>query len=132
MPRGSHMSGSGRRRAGLPLASSLRGNLRIGTVEILGRVGSNKRYATTAHQGSSAHIIRARGKQLKFRWERGSLLLEHRGRSRRGFRHMFYFESVRHPGNKRPVRYLTTPLVMVARRHGFLVFGVGRGRSRLP
>jgi len=132
VPRGSHMSESGRRRAGVTLAASLRGNLRIGTVEVVGRVGANKKYAETVHQGSKAHIIRGRGKQLKFRWERGSLLLQHRGRGKRGARQMFFFTSVRHPGNKRPVRYLTTPLALVARRHGFVVFGVGRGRRRLP
>lgn len=129
VPRGSHLSGSGRRRAGKTLSSSMYSQLRVGDFEILGRVGSRKRYATTIHQGSRPHVIRSRGKMLKFQWERGNLLLERRGRGRRQF---FFFNSVRHPGNKRPVRYLTTPLSMVARRNGFLVFGVGRGRRRLP
>lgn len=103
--------------------------IRIRDFEIVGTVGARKKYAETAHQGSKAHIIRGKGRMLKFRWERGNLLMQHRGRGRRDF---FYFKSVRHPGNKRPVRYLTTPLSLVARRNGFLVFGVGRGRRRLP
>lgn len=128
-PRGDHMSGSGKRRSGQRLADSIYSRVRIRTVEILGRVGSRKRYAATVHQGSSRHVIRSRGRLLKFQWERGNLLVEHRGRSGRRF---FYFRSVNHPGNKRPVRYLTTPLALIARRNGFLVFGLGRGRSRLP
>lgn len=129
VPRGDHMSGSGRRQPGPNLHSSMYSQIRIGASVVVGRVGSRKKYAETVHQGSSPHVIRGKGKLLKFRWERGSLLLERRGR---GGRQFFYFPSVRHPGNKRPVRYLTTPLALVARRNGFLVFGVGRGRRRLP
>lgn len=134
-PRGDHMSGSGKRRAGKRLADSITSRLRSRTHEIVGRVGSQKKYAATAHQGSSAHTIRGRGKMLKFRWDRGDFLVAAQMGRRRGNRrvgHFFYFHSVRHPGNKRPVRYLTTPLSMIARRNGFLVFGVGRGRGRLP
>lgn len=128
-PKGDHMSGSGRRRLGPHLHSTISSRVKVGAGSIVGTVGSRKKYAATVHQGSSAHYIRARGKLLKFKWERGNLLLEHRRHGRRQF---FYFGSVRHPGNKRPVRYLTTPLSMIATRNGFLVFGVGRGRSRLP
>ena len=129
VPRGDHMSGSGRRRPGKTLDASLYSRLSVRQLEVVGRVGANKRYAETAHQGSRQHVIRGTGKQLKFRWERGSLLVQRRtGRSRQ----FFYFSSVVHPGNKRPVRYLTTPLAMAARRNNMLVFGVGRGRRRLP
>lgn len=129
VPRGSHISGSGRRRSGPTLHASMYSKIRVGASEVVGTVGSKKKYAATVHQGSSPHVIRGRGRKLKFRWERGNLLLEHHGRAGRQF---FFFSSVRHPGNKRPVRYLTTPLNLIARRNGFLVFGVGRGRSRLP
>lgn len=129
VPRGTHMSGSGKRRQGKNLHSSMYSRLRVGAREVVGRVGADKRYAETVHQGSKPHTIRGRGKLLKFQWERGNLLLEHRGRRGRRFH---YFPRVRHPGNKRPVRYLTTPLSLVARRNGFLVFGVGRARGRLP
>lgn len=129
VPRGSHVSGSSRRRPGKTLHASMFSQIRIRSFEVVGTVGARKRYATTVHGGSKAHVIRRKGKLLKFRWERGNLLLEHRGSAGRQF---FYFKSVRHPGNKRPVRYLTTPLSLVARRNGFLVFGVGRGRRRLP
>lgn len=104
----------------------------IRDMEVVGEAGARKRYAETAHQGSKPHVIRARGKLLKFQWERGSLLLQRRSGRRGSGRQFLYFRSVRHPGNKRPVRYLTTPLSLVARRNGFLVFGVGRGRRRLP
>jgi hypothetical protein len=101
----------------------------VGSETVLGTVGSRKQYASTVHQGSKPHVIRSRGRMLKFQWERGNLLMERRGRGRRQF---FFFDSVKHPGNKRPVRYLTTPLSLIARRNGFMVFGVGRGRRRLP
>jgi hypothetical protein len=129
VPRGDHMSGSGKRRSGKTLAAALYSKLSFTQVTVLGRVGADKRYAETAHQGSKPHIIRGRGKMLKFRWERANLLIARRGGRRREF---VFLPSVRHPGNKRPVRYLTTPLSLVASRMGFLVFGVGRGRSRLP
>lgn len=128
-PRGTHLSGSGRRRPGRPLAASLYSRIRIKQLEAIGTVGSRKNYAATAHQGSSPHVIRGKGKMLKFRWERGALLVARRGRRSRQF---FFFPSVRHPGNKRPRRYLTTPLSMVGKRNGFIIFGVGRGRRRLP
>lgn len=129
VPRGDHMSGSGRRRPGKTLAASLYSRLSVRQLEVVGRVGADKRYAETAHQGSKQHVISGKGKKLKFRWERGSLRMQRRtGRGQQ----FFYFSSVVHPGNKRPVRYLTTPLAMAARRNNFLVFGVGRGRRRLP
>jgi hypothetical protein len=129
------MSGSGKRRAGRRLADALYSSIRSNPSEVVGRVGARKKYAETVHQGSSAHTIRGRGKMLKFRWDRGDFLFAAQSGRRRGNRragHFFLFHSVRHPGNKRPVRYLTTPLTLIARRNGFIVFGVGRGRTRLP
>lgn len=98
---------------------------------ITGRVGSRKVYAATAHQGSSPHVIRGHGRMLKFRWERGDFLLRVRGR-RGTAGQFFFFRSVRHPGNKRPVRYLTTPLIMFARANGFFALRQEVSRFRLP
>ena len=79
----------------------------------------------------TGHYIRGHGKRLKFVWERGNLLvsarssgrLRGRGPSRRLRRvgPYFLFKAVHHPGNKRPVRFLTTPLYMYGRLAGFRV-----------
>lgn len=129
-PRGDHKSGSGRRRGSQPLLLSLQASVDVGVNTIMGRVGATTNHAATAHQGSKPHIIRSkRGKLLKFQWERGNFLVQaRRGKQRR----FFYFEQVRHPGNKRPVRYLTTPLQMFGKAAGFRVTTLPVSRSRLP
>lgn len=132
VPKGDHLSGSGKRRSGQTLNQSLKDSIDVGTRYVTGTVGSSKRYAATTHQGSKPHIIRSeRGKQLKFEWDRGYFLLNRKGKRRTGTR-FFFFESVQHPGNKRPVRYLTTPLHQFGRLNGFRVTTVGVSRSRLP
>lgn len=137
-PRGDHRSGSGKRRAGQPLTPSLKMTSRVSTNRIVERVGSTKKYATTVHQGSSPHYIHGRGKMLKFEWERGNMMVMARGRRgrKRGrpgrAGNFFYFFSVRHPGNKRPVRYLTTPMHLYGRIHGFRTTSTPASRSRLP
>lgn len=135
-PSGDHMSGSGKVHPGPTLQRSLYSTTRMTTARIVMRIGAKADHAATVHQGSSAHTIRSKsGKMLKFRWERGDFLVAARAGRRRGNRRtnrFHYFVSVRHPGNKRPVTYLTTPLSMFGRLNGFMVFGVGRGRTRLP
>lgn len=138
-PQGSHLSGSGNRRPGQSLRASLTIDSAATVNTITERVGSRVNYAATVHQGSQQHIIQARGKLLKFRWDRGDMLVQarHRGRIPTGFPRrskngFFYFLRVRHPGNKRPVRYLTTPMVMYGRMNGFAVSTNSAGRSRLP
>lgn len=142
-PKGTHLSGSGKRRPGPSLQTSLKQTpLVVNSVTVGGSVGSTKPYAETIEKGSSAHIIRARGKMLKFKWDRGRLLVQARrtGRLRgpgpsrrlRPRGDFFFFEQVRHPGNKRPVRYLMTPLVMFGRINGFKVSSTPASRSRLP
>lgn len=142
VPRGDHLSGSGVRRPGQQLGPSLKikSNTTVTTISEL--IGSEKVYAATVHQGSSPHYIHGRGKKLKFEWERGSLLLaarssgriRGRGRSsrlrRRG--NFFYFVTVYHPGNKRPVRYLTTPMHLYGRINGFSTSSQRVNRTRLP
>lgn len=139
-PEGDHMSGSGRPRAGPRLQSAFYSTtghaLRPGVSQIVMRIGNRADHASTVHQGSQAHIISSRSaKMLKFRWDRGDFLVAARAGRRRGNRRtggFHYFLRVHHPGNKRPVRYLTTPLQLFGRMNGFRVSTVGTGRSRLP
>lgn len=130
-PRGSHQSGSGKRSHGQELRGNIGLHMKVSTTQVSALVGSRKPYAATVHEGSKPHIIVSKkGKQLKFRWDRGNAILRAR---RRGSREFFYFERVRHPGNKRPVRYLTTPLVLFGTANGFKVTRmVGPRITRLP
>ena len=138
-PRGSHMSGSGKRRAGRQLFASLKRTTASTATTITDSVGSTVNHAATVHQGSESHTIQAKGKLLKFRWDRGDQLVIARRRGRIGSKRprpgkdgFFYFIRVRHPGNKRPVRYLTTPMFLFGRARGFRVDAWPVGRSRLP
>lgn len=130
-PRGTHLSGSGRRRPGQTLVQSLREDMTVSADTVRSVIGSTKVYATTVHQGSKPHvIISKRGRKLKFRWDRGDFLAGRRGRrSRNGF---FFFVKVNHPGNKRPRRFLTTPLAQFGRAAGFKVTVSLANRSFLP
>lgn len=138
VPRGSHMSGSGKRRPGQTLGQSLKTVAQHRPTMLVTKVGSDKRYAATAHQGSSPHFIRAKGKMLKFEWERGNIVVRARGRGgrKRGRAgpsgNYFFFKLVNHPGNKRPVRYLTTPMHLYGRMLGFRTSSARVNRSRLP
>lgn len=132
------MSGSGKRQPGQTLIQSLKIKPTSSVFTISELIGSEKRYAATVHQGSEPHFIHGRGVKLKFEWERGSLLMAARAsgrvrrrgpRSKGGF---FYFVSVFHPGNKRPVRYLTTPMHLYGRLHGFVTSSARVNRTRLP
>lgn len=138
VPRGDHKSGSGKRRPGEPLANSLKAVSSVNINSLVDKIGSTKKYAATVHQGSQAHFIRAKGKMLKFEWERGNITVKARGtrgrvRGKRGpAGNYFYFHVVHHPGNKRPVRYLTTPMHLYGRLHGYRTSSLGVNRSRLP
>lgn len=137
IPIGDHRSGSGAPSRNITLLSSVFSRVDSNSRTVLGKVGADTGHAATVHQGSSAHTIRSRsGKMLKFRWARGDFLIAARAGRRRGSSRLtgrfHYFVSVRHPGNKRPVTYLTTPLSMFGRANGFVILGVGRGRTRLP
>lgn len=131
VPRGSHLSGSGKRRPGQTLGQSIKTVAQHRPLMLVTKIGSDKEYAASEHQGSSPHYINAKNKMLKFEWERGSLLVKARSRGRRR-QIFFYFKRVHHPGNKRPVRYLTTPMHMYGRMHGFRTSSSGVNRSRLP
>lgn len=143
-PRGDHMSGSGKRQPGEQLRESLRIDSKATVNSITERIGSTKKYAASIHQGSMPHFIHGRGKMLRFEWERGSIKVVPRGRrgrvrgkrgrvrGKRGPGRIFYFRRVDHPGNKRPVRYLTTPMHLYGRMHGFRTSSKPVSRSRLP
>lgn len=123
-PRGDHRHGSGRPRRTRPLLASIRSNVRVQANAIRGEVGSNAVHAATVHLGSKPHIIRSKGKMLKFTSDRLDFAVASR-RGRRGGNkrtgRFHYRFSVRHPGNRRPVRYLTTPLVQFGHANGFRV-----------
>lgn len=129
-PRGDHKSGSGAIKKGLPLARSIVQRIDSFFESITGRVGSHADWAASKHQGSKAHVIRAKGKMLKFEWERGRLLVKAGKRKHRG--KFFFFKKVMHPGDKRPVRYLTTPMHLYARANGFRTTSQPVNRTRLP
>lgn len=136
VPESDHLSGSGRPRANLRLQGAFRSFTNAGIPGVRMRISNIADHAMTVHQGSRPHVIRSRGGgMLKFRWERGDFLVAARAGKRRGNRRtgqFHYFAKVRHPGNKNPVRYLTTPLQMFGRLNGFRVTTVAPGRSRLP
>lgn len=136
-PRGDHMSGSGKRKLGRSLQASLGSNIDMGLRYVTGRVGSSANWAATVHQGSERHRIRPLGnRKLMFEWPKGVLIInarrKRRGRGRIPGPRVFFFEEVMHPGNKRPVRYLTTPMHQYGRANGFRTTSLAVTRSRLP
>lgn len=83
------------------------------------RIQNTNRVAMTAHEGSKRHRIplRTGGKVLKFRW-RKAIAVEG-GRRRIRPSNFSYFRSVMHPGNTKPVHFMTTPLATVAKANNF-------------
>lgn len=127
-PRGPRTHGSGRTDTRPSLAQSwfIRGSETARYV--IYEVGNRAAHAATVAVGSQPHDIRARGaKPMAFFSER--FAFERRGRSARA---LFFARKVRHPGNKRPVRFLQTPLAQFGRKRGFEVTNVANNRSRLP
>jgi len=90
-------------------------------------------HASTVALGSKAHKIPKSGHAkplLKFKWPRGEASPRLRRRmTRTGF---FLFTRVRHPGRKRPVRFLQTPLATYGRKYNFKVTTASANRSYLP
>jgi hypothetical protein len=88
---------------------------------VTGRVGTTLRYATAVHEGAQPHRITARYRpRLVFFWTKKGTVFT-------GF-------SVNHPGVRPSSRtqYLYLPLVLVGRRHGFIVRRVRTLSSNLP
>jgi hypothetical protein len=129
--RGDHRHGSGRRQPGSSLLASLHKTpTRVTPIEVFTSVGTDKRYGASEELGSQAHRIRATSKLLTFRWERGNFST--RLRKRRTKTGFFLFREVVHPGNKRPQRYLRTPLIQFGRASNFKVKMTGVSRRFLP
>lgn len=128
--KGSRTHGSGKTDTRPSLAASwfIRGSETARYV--IYEVGNRANHAATAELGSQPHDIRpSAGKVLAFHSERFAFERSRAGRSARA---MFFARKVRHPGNKRPVRFLRTPLAQFGRKHGFKVTVVSSNRSRLP
>lgn len=129
-PSGTHRHGSGKSVTGPKLQNSIYETQRITAKSVIWRIGSPLDYAETVSRGSRAHTIRAKNhKFMVFKWDRGSLSPRLRRRKWKG---KFLFRKVYHPGNKRPRRFLTTPLAMYGRRGNFKVTHVGVTRTFLP
>lgn len=129
-PKGTHRHGSGRRVVGPTLLASLHSRQILHSQkEVIFDIGSPLKYAATVHQGSEEHDIpKVPGQLLVFRWPRARF---YRG-GRLPADPVVKFYRVRHPGNKRPVRYLTTPLVQFGRQAGFVVSKTPVSRGFLP
>lgn len=97
--------------------------------EIVFEIGSPLNYAASVHQGSQPHEIRATSKPLTFFWPRARFIS--RTRRLRSDPRM-HFMRVQHPGNKRPNRFLTTPLQQFGRAMNFRVRTDAASRGFLP
>lgn len=129
-PRGTHRHGSGTAVSGPRLADSFTRQIRETPRFVYGRVTVTVAYATAEALGSSPHRIPGAGrKTMGFKWARGDFSPTLRRRKWRG---RFWFENVRHPGNKRPRRFLQTPLAQYGRQRNFKVKIVANRRSFLP
>src|ERR1044071_4592930 len=121
--RGNHKHGSGKTVAAPRLADTGKITWLGGTADtIRAQVTFTAPHASTVALGSKAHKIPKSGRAkplLKFKWPRGEASPRLRRRmTRTGF---FLFTNVRHPGRKRPVRFLQTPLATYGRKHNFKV-----------
>lgn len=130
-PRGSHKHGSGTPVKGRRLADSWKVEEFYSGSRKKITITNTANYADVVARGSQPHRIPKRGfKKLRFSdWPRGQASPNLRKRFPSG---EFFFKSVHHPGNKRPVRYLQTPLAMYGRQAGFKVRITPGARSRLP
>jgi hypothetical protein len=129
-PRGTGRHGSGKVDNRPSLAQSWYTQWTVTPRFIDAMVGNRAAHAMTVSLGSSPHMIfPKRGPLLAFEWPRGNFL---RKRHNLSPRELFYFRRVLHPGNKRPVRFLQTPLALYGRRGNFKVTLYGKGRTRFP
>jgi hypothetical protein len=117
---GSHRHGSGRPVAGPTLKASLRNvDISVDPREIVFEIGSPLDHAATVHQGSKAHSIPKSGlTPMTFFWHRARFISR---TTRLPGDPQVFFLRVRHPGNKRPNRFLTTPLQQFGRAANFRV-----------
>lgn len=129
VPHGDHRHGNGKSRTEPPLHTTSSSRVFNSANHVEGEVVYSADIAMTVHQGSKAHNIRGNPK-LSFKWARGEASPMLRKRmTRRG---QFIFRQVHHPGNKRPRRFLTTPLAQFGRQANFRVRVVPASRGFLP
>jgi hypothetical protein len=114
-----HLSGSRKPKPGPRLADSIHLTaLKVTPDEVSQDLVSPNDYSMTLHKGSKAHRIQGRnGRPLKFYWRK-------RVRTATGVRRIrptqaSYFDHVWHPGNKKPVPFLTTPVQVAATQNNF-------------
>lgn len=129
-PRGDRLHGSGKTDTRASIYNSFGMRFHESRKYVAYEVYNTADHAATVAVGSRPHMIKAKaGGLLAFQSERFSALRKRRGLSAR---QLFYARKVRHPGNKRPVRYLQTPLAQYGRKRGFKVETVRSNRQRLP
>lgn len=114
-----HLSGSRKPKPGRRVADQI-----IATPPVFSgwtvqaRIESRSNITMVLHDGSQPHrIAPKRGRALKFYWTRTVVRQFGRRRVRPG--QASYFKHVMHPGNRRPVRFLTTPLAVAAASNNF-------------
>lgn len=118
-PRGTHHSGNDRPVPGPTLQQSIASSITHMAESVTGVVLASANYAMTVERGSKPHMIVAKGKLLTFRWPKGDA--NPRLRHRRKASGMYVFVSVKHPGNRHPQLFLTTPLRVFGTANGFKV-----------
>lgn len=129
-PRGSRTHGSGKVDTRPSISASFTMRRSETTKYVIYDVVNTANHASTVAVGSKPHMIMAKaGKLLAFSSERFNFARARAGRSARA---LFFARKVRHPGNKRPVRFLQTPLAQFGRKRGFKVTTVANNRGRLP
>lgn len=129
-PKGSRTHGSGKIDTRASIAASFDTKVLTTPNNVIYDVVNKANHAATVALGSRAHTIRPKtAPVLAFFSERFAFANRRAGHSVRG---LFYARKVRHPGNKRPVRFLQTPLAQFGRKRGFKVTTAASNRSRLP
>lgn len=128
-PKGSRTHGSGRVDNRPSLAASFKMTVSNTPRYVTYDVINTAAHAATVAKGSRPHEIRPKtARVLAFSSERFRFEARRAGQ----IRNKFFARKVRHPGNKRPVRFLQTPLAQFGRKRGFKVTTVANNRSRLP
>lgn len=115
-----HLSGSRRPKPGRRLSEAIVTTpMIVTTTTVAQRIEARKDYAMSIHEGARRHRIpnRTGGKVLKFKWRR--VVATRGGRRRVRPTQYSYFAHVMHPGIRRPVHFMTTPLAAVARVNNF-------------
>lgn len=115
-----HLSGSRKPKPGKRIVESFRVSpITVSASAVQQRIENLTPYTMSMHEGARRHRIPLRhgGKQLKFKWNKKYAIAG--GRRRQRAREFSYFNNVNHPGIRKPVHFMTTPLAAVARKNNF-------------